>query len=73
VIYEKFFDNEEHDRIVRSMITFIKDINLSKMQQAIDKLLSEAPFFNTTFQEDNKKFYWNQRSEKDNVMYVDSD
>jgi NRPS condensation-like uncharacterized protein len=56
-IQDKYFESEEHDRTVRSILIFKDSLNPHLVEQAINKLVSNVPILNSTFQENNGKYF----------------
>ncbi|GMO14358.1 MAG: hypothetical protein Ta2E_04620 [Mycoplasmoidaceae bacterium] len=68
-IQDKFFQNEEHDRTIRCLLTFKGDIDERRLVAAVDKLTTDIPILNSTFQENDGKFFWNHREDNKSLIY----
>jgi NRPS condensation-like uncharacterized protein len=57
LIFQKNYNPDEHDRIVRCFLVYKYYINIERLQDSLLILLKELPILNSVFQEDDGKYY----------------
>jgi NRPS condensation-like uncharacterized protein len=57
LIHDKFIEKNEHDRVLRCTVFCHDEINVEKIEAAVNLLVKKVPILNTVLIDDGKKLY----------------
>lgn len=68
-VHDKYYDNEENDRIVRCLITMKEEVNIQKITDTMHRLIQVVPWLNSVYIEYPKTYgMWRQISGFDKLV-----